>query len=213
MSARRWPTGSSRDVTTTTTAEPAVLDPAPVVLEEMTLEEAKEAERKLSDDVRVASREREDAEAALATAKAALPGAASRGFEAAREAQRAISEAEERLRAAQAVWSAMNDALRPVAQERYRLAKIRLRKQAGKRLAEKTRERAAVEVDLVAALDALALIAVRRDALTADALGIIESVARDGSGPVGHIERTYFGTPVVEAVRRLPVTLLRAFSS
>jgi len=199
-------------VTTTTTAEPAVLAPPPF-LGEMTLEEAKEAERKLADGVNAARAERDEAEAALASARAALPGAASRGFEAAREAQRAISEAEERLRAAHSVWSAMDAALRPVAEERWRLAKIKLREDAGERLAAKLRERTAVDAELVAALDALALIATRRDTVTADALGIIESAERNQVGPVGSIERSYYGSPVVEAVRRLPGTLRSAIGS
>lgn len=206
MSARRWPSGSSRDVTTTTTAEPAVLAPAPD-LPPMTLDEATEETRRLEDGLRLARAERDDATAALAAASASLPEAAPRGFEAAREAQRAISEAEDRLRAAQAVTSAMEAAHRPIAEERHRLAMIRLREQAGERLAEKTRERAAVDAEIVAALDALALIAARRDALTADARGIIESVERNRLDHIGHIEPSYYGSPVVEAVRRLPVTL------
>ena len=212
MNARRWPSDSSRDVTTTTTADPAVLAPAPD-LPPMTLEAAEDAERKLAGDLALARAERDDATAALSKAKASLPDAASRGFEAARGAQRTISEAEERLRAAESVTSALEAALRPVAEERWRLAKIRLREQAGERLAEVSRERAAVDAEIVAALDALALVAARRDALTADALGIIESVARDGGDSVGSIERSYYGSHVREAASRLPGSLRLTLST
>ncbi len=212
MNARRWPSDSSRDVTTTTTAEPAVLAPAPD-LPPMTLEEAKDAERKLAADLALAREERDAASAALAEAKGALPGAASRGFEAAREAQSAISETEERLRAAESVTSAMEAALRPVAEERWRLAKIRRREEAGTALAAKIRERADVDAEIVAALDALARLGARRDEITADALGIIESVARDGGDSVGSIERSYYGSPVREAASRLPGSLRLTLST
>lgn len=209
MSARRWP-GSSRDATRT--AEPVVLAPAPVP-SGWTLEEAEEEERKLGDGHRLASRERDDARAALEAARATLPGAASRGFEAAREAQRTISEAEERLRAAESVTSAMEAALRPVAEERWRLAKIKLREDADAALEAKLRERAAVDAEIVAALDALARLAARRDEMTAAASRICESATSGGADPLPGFERSYYGSPVREAAALIPGSLRHTLST
>lgn len=172
--------------------------------------EAKAAE--LEGVLRAARSERDGAAVDLATARGGLVAAAGRGFEAAKAAQRAIAEEEERLRTAELVTEAVEAAHRPIAAEAHRLSQIRTRERFALAQDAKIRERDGIDQDLIAAIDTLGVVAARRERATAEALEIKRTATQSGHG-LPHFENGYTSPAIRAAIERLPLPICRAIAS
>lgn len=208
----RWPSGRATDASTEASQAPKPPSVPPPDFGAMSPEEIEAKAQELGDGLRAARSEMDEAAVSLATARAGLVEAAGRGFEAAKAAQRKIAEAEERLRTAEAVVEAVENAHRPFAAEAHRLSQVRTSERFALAQAEKIAERSRIDEDLVAALAALADVTARRERATAEVLEIRRAAAQGGF-TVPHAEVGYTAAQVDRAVRALGITLCRALAA
>lgn len=175
----------------------------------MTLEEAQEVERASQRSVSVAGDELAAAREELAAARAAFQGAAARGLEAAREAQRRVNAAEARLRDATELYGALQAAHGPIAERRLELWRLRRGLEIGEDLGAKARTLAAVDEEIVKALAALSAVAKRREALVTAAERLREEAARTSLGRFSFTDEGYGSAPIAAAIADLPPNLRR----
>jgi hypothetical protein len=197
----RWPSGRPGD------EEVATAVPAPAVavdLSAMLPEQVHARSKELEDGLRAARRERDEAGVEVAAAKGRLVEAAGRGFEAAKAAQRAIGEANERFLAAQCIVEAVEAAARPFATEAHRLRRIESFERFNAALAEKYLTRASVDERLVEALDALATVGLLREQVTAEAAAVRKSAEQAGHLNLQHRDQGYVSPPVRAAIEKVP---------
>jgi hypothetical protein len=190
--------------------EPQRPAPSPESSRPMTLEEAEAAEAKASANVRAADGELVEARETLAIARAALSEAAGRGFEAAREAQRAITAAEARFEAARTLHELMLRVQAPIAQRRSQLYRERRRETLIKDFGERLVERGRIDSEIVAAVNGLAAMIARRDAVTSALASMKEEAERSAFGAIGGPADDEYRTPEFrKALTALPAPFLR----
>ena len=175
------------------------------------LEEAQEAERKSGRAVSEAGDELAAARDELEAARGALPGAAARGLEAAREARRRVTAAEARLRDATELHEVLTAAHHSNAERRLELWRVRRGLEIGEDLGAKTRALAAIDAEIVGALETLAAVAKRREACVTAAAKLREEAARTSLGRFSFTDEGYGSAPIAAAIERLPLAFRRAF--
>lgn len=173
------------------------------------LEEAQEAERKSGRAVAEAGDELAAAREELEAARGALPGAAALGLEAAREARKRVSAAEARLRDASEVHELVTAAHRANAERRLELWRLRRGLEIGEDLGAKTRALAAIDEEIVGALETLSAVAKRREALVTAAERLREEAARTSAGRFSFTDEGYGSASIATAIADLPPNLRR----
>ncbi len=173
------------------------------------LEEAQEAERKSGRAVSEAGDELAAARDELEAARAALPGAAACGLEAAREARRRVTAAEARLRDATELHEVLKAAHHANAERRLELWRVRRGLEIGEDLGAKTRALAAIDEEIVGALETLSAVAKRREALVTAAERLREEAARTSLGRFSFTDEGYGSAPIAAAVADLPPNFRR----
>lgn len=193
----RSPSGRATDA-----EAPAVVEraPAPVLPDG----DPEQALARIEVDLRDGRHESVEATAALAAAREALPGAAARGLDAVRSAQREVRAAEERVRAADEVVTALEQVHRPLAEAAYAKRRERRRAELAGDLGAAVATRDRIDGELLGAIEALRIVAEKRQAATAAAVEIEKRAASEGL-PCGSVERLILPAHIREALRRVPL--------
>lgn len=202
MSAPRWPT-------------PAPLAPAPApapVQPPVLVDDPEAAAQKLEVDLRAARAESEAAVAALDAARNAFPQAAAQGLDAVRAAQREASAAADRVKLAEEVVTALEAAHRPLAEAGEAVRRERRRTQLAADLGAALTARDRIDEEVVAAVDALAAVAARREDATAAALAIERRAAAERMEGLPSVERYMLPARILDALARIPAPIGRAFA-
>lgn len=198
MSARAWPSGRPEDLEAKTAASAPT--PAPIAIPD----DPEAAVAKLEPDLRAARNERDEAHAALTSAREVLPSAAHKGLDAVRGAQRSIRDAEDRFRLAEEVAVALETAHRPLAEAAYAMRRERRREEMAGDLNAAVAARDRIDADLLVAIENLSAVAARRQAATAAAHEIEKRAAAEGLA-VGSVERYLLPASIRDAIKRIPL--------